>query len=44
MFCAGFTRYSHSIERRSQEAAMDPDWGERRGEDERSKKCVHIVT
>ena len=27
-FCAGFTRYSHSIERRKQEAAMDPDWGE----------------
>lgn len=28
MFCAGFTRYSHSIERRAQEASMDPDWGE----------------
>ena len=28
MFCAGFTRYSNSIERRKQEAAMDPDWGE----------------
>ena len=28
MFCAGFTRYSDSIERRRNAAAMDPDWGE----------------
>ena len=28
MFCAGFTRYSDSIERRRAAAASDPDWGE----------------
>lgn len=28
MFCAGFTRYSNSIERRRDAAAIDPDWGE----------------
>jgi len=28
MFCAGFTRYSDSIERRRAAAANDPDWGE----------------
>ena len=27
-FCAGFTRYSESIDRRKQQAAMNPDWGE----------------
>ena len=28
MFCAGFTRYSESIDSRQQAACMDPDWGE----------------
>ena len=28
MFCAGFTRYSNSIERRRDAASLDPDWGE----------------
>ena len=28
MFCAGYTRYSDSIERRRAVAANDPDWGE----------------
>ena len=28
MFCAGFTRYSDSIDQRRIGAAMDPDWGE----------------
>mgnify|MGYP001370690813 CR=1 FL=1 len=28
MFCAGFTRYSDSIESRRSAACMDPDWGE----------------